>query len=234
MHTLTSRLAVRAVVAAVTLCPLVPVEAQRAPGAPGVSGRVTVLERGDRPARDVGNAVVWLAAGQRVPTKPDTVQIVSADKEFRPRVVVVPVGSVVAFPNNDPFDHNVFSLSQEAPFDLGLYGRGQARSAQFNQAGIVHAYCNVHAQMSAIIVVRDSPYYAQPAGDGSFSISGVPPGEYTLHAWHARAAAFPPQAVTVGAGGIAGLDLRLDARGYKSVQHLDKFGQPYSRRGRRY
>lgn len=202
--------------------------------APSVSGRVTVMDKGDKLAADVGNAVVWLTSSRRAAVAPDTVQIVTVDKSFRPRVVVVPAGSVVSFPNNDPFDHNVFSLSQEGAFDLGLYGRGNAKSTPFPRAGIIRVYCNVHANMTAAVVVRDSPYYAQPSGDGSFSIAGVPAGEYTLHAWHERTAELPAQAVTVGPEGLSGLEIRLDARGYKFVQHADKFGQPYARRGRRY
>jgi plastocyanin len=206
------------------------------PGAAGVvvTGRVSVLERGDKTAQDVGRAVVWLQPSSPAGVVPVGAQVVTADKEFRPRVTVVPVGSTVTFPNSDAFDHNVFSLSPEATFDLGLYGRGQVKSQQFLSPGVVRVYCNVHAQMSAFVIVRDAPWFTQPAGDGSFAISGVPPGEYTLHVWHERAAPFTPQPVRVGRGGIQGLDLRLDARGYKFVQHLDKFGQPYARRGRRY
>jgi plastocyanin len=226
-----THLVVFVLVAGGTTWPLTPATAQRAPG---VSGRVSVLDKGDKPAPDVGNAVVWLTSARRAAVVPDTVQIVTVDKSFRPRVVVVPVGSVVSFPNSDPFDHNVFSLSQEGAFDLGLYGRGKAKSTQFPRAGIIRVYCNVHANMTAAVVVRDSPWHAQPSGDGTFSIASVPPGEYTLHAWHERSAELPPQTVTVGLEGLSGLEIRLDARGHKFVQHTDKLGQPYARRGRRY
>jgi plastocyanin len=199
-----------------------------------VTGRVLVLERGDKSAQDVGQAVVWLQPASPGAVKSISAQIVTADKEFRPRVTVVPIGSTVSFPNSDAFDHNVFSLSEEAQFDLGLYSRGQAKSHQFTRPGIIRVYCNVHAQMSAFIVVRDAPWYAQPAGDGSFAITGVPPGEYTVHVWHERATPLAGQPLQVGANGVRGLELRLDARGYKFVQHLNKFGQPYARRGRRY
>jgi len=208
-----------------------PAAAQRGPV---VSGKIVVLDKGNKPSTDVGQAVIWLESPRAVPVTPMTAQVVTSDKEFKPRVVVVTVGSTVEFPNSDPFDHNVFSLSQEGLFDLGLYGRGMAKSARFTRPGIIRVYCNVHAQMSAFVVVRDSPFYAQPGGDGSFSIGAVPPGTYTLRAWHERAAELPPQAIQVGAQGVRGLELQLDARGYKFVQHLNKFGQPYPTRGRRY
>ncbi|MBI2535750.1 MAG: hypothetical protein HYW06_02000 [Gemmatimonadetes bacterium] len=208
-----------------------PALAQRGPT---VSGKMVVLDKSNKLATDVGRAVVWLEAARPASVTPMEAQIVTSDKEFKPGVVVVTAGSTVNFPNSDPFDHNVFSLSQEGPFDLGLYGRGIAKSAQFTRPGIIRVYCNVHAQMSAFVVVRDSPVYAQPSGDGSFSIGPVPPGTYTLRAWHERAVELPPQPLAVAPSGVSGLELQLDARGYKFVQHLNKFGQPYPTRGRRY
>lgn len=198
-----------------------------------VTGRVTMLDKGDRPGEDVGRAVVWLETGAPVPVAPAAAEIGTSDKEFSPHVLVVPVGSTVAFPNHDPFNHNVFSLSEENPFDLGLYGRGEIRSVRFARPGIVRVFCNVHAQMSAIVVVRDNPYYAQPSSDGSFSLPSVPPGEYALHLWHERAPEVTRQ-LAVPAEGIGALALELDARGYQFTPHLNKHGQPYPQQGRRY
>lgn len=199
-----------------------------------VSGKVLLLDKGNKAGRDVGQAVVWLEPDHPVPVAPVAAQMVTSDKELRPRVVVVTVGSTVTFPNTDPFDHNVFSLSAEGPFDLGLYSRGTAKSVVFNRPGIIRVYCNVHAQMSAFVVVRDAPYFTQPGSDGSFSIPNVPPGDYTLHAWQERAAEIAPRPLKAGPSGVSGLEIRLDATGYKFVQHLNKFGQPYPTRGRRY
>jgi hypothetical protein len=127
----------------------------------------------------------------------------------------------------------VFSLSDEQPFDLGLYGRGQAKSTRFTRAGVIRVYCNVHATMAAFVVVRDNAYFTQPAADGTFSIAAVPAGKYVLHAWHERTPELTRE-VEVGPQGAPNLDLQLDARGYKFVEHLNKFGQPYSKGGARY
>ena len=127
-----------------------------------VRGRLTVMDQGNRQANDVGQAVVWLDGP--APVEPVTAEITTADKAFSPHVLVIPVGSTVSFPNHDPFNHNVFSLSDEQPFDLGLFGRGETRSVRFQRPGVIRVYCNVHAQMSALIVVRDGPYFAQPGG----------------------------------------------------------------------
>ena len=200
-----------------------------------VNGRIVILEKDNKPSPDLGDAVVYLegAATPATAAAPDTVEIAITDKVYAPHVVVVPLGSTVRFPNHDPFNHNVFSLSDEAPFDLGLYGRGQSKSTRFTRAGVIRVYCNVHATMAAFILVRDNPYYAQPSGDGTFSMDAVPPGKYRLHAWHERAAEVVRD-IEVGATGSSNLDIQLDARGYKFVQHVNKFGQPYSKGGARY
>ncbi len=199
-----------------------------------LTGHLTLLEKGDKQAEDVGQAVIWLATKTRAAAAaPVRAEINTADKEFSPHVLVLPVGSTVTFPNHDPFNHNVFSLSEENPFDLGLYGRGETKAVKFSRAGIVRIFCNVHPQMSALVVVRDNPYYSQPSSDGSFTIEAVPAGRYMLHAWHERAPEISRDLmVPVQAGD--GLDLQLDARGYKFKPHLNKFGRPYPQQGRRY
>ena len=198
-----------------------------------VAGRMTIIDKGDRPAEDVGQAVIWLTGAEAPRPAPVEAEITTSKKELSPHVLVVPVGSTVSFPNHDPFNHNVFSLSEENPFDLGLYGRGETRSVRFTRPGIVQIYCNVHAQMSAIVVVRDNPWFTQPQSDGTFSLGSVPAGSYTLHAWHERVPEVTRQ-VQVPAGGLNDLALALDARGYQFKPHLNKFGQPYPQQGRRY
>jgi len=197
-----------------------------------VRGRLTLLEKGSRSGDDVGAAVVWLegGGGRRAPVQ---AEISTAEKAFSPHVLVLPVGSTIAFPNHDPFNHNVFSLSEEQPFDLGLYGRGEARSVKLERAGIIRVYCNVHSQMSALLLVRDGPYFTQPSGDGSFLLPAVPPGRYVLHVWHERAPEVT-RPLEVPAGGLADVAIELDARGYRFKPHLNKYGQPYPQQGRRY
>jgi plastocyanin len=198
-----------------------------------VSGRVTMLEKEDSPGDDVGQAVVWLSGPPAQPRPPTKTEIGTSGKEFSPHVLVVPVGSTVSFPNHDPFNHNVFSLSEENPFDLGLYGRDEVRSVRFDRPGLVRVYCNVHAQMSALVLVRDTPWYTQPGSDGSFTLAPVPPGSYILHAWHERAPEVT-RPLEVPAGGAEPLAVELDARGFQFNPHLNKHGQPYPQQGRRY
>jgi plastocyanin len=201
-----------------------------------VTGHVVVLDKKNKVAPDVAQAVVWLEPVRGTPPAPKPVHaIVTAEnKTFTPHVAVVPVGSTVTFPNRDGFDHNVFSLSDPTPFDLGLYERGDGKSVTFPRPGLIRVYCNIHSTMSGFIRVVDTPWFSQPAGDGSFSIAGVPPGEYVLHAWHERALAEDSVAVTVTAAGADLPDVTLDARGFRAQEHMNKYGKPYARTGRRY
>jgi plastocyanin len=208
-------------VAAVTLACALAVR----PAAAQVSGRVTVTEAGGKAVPDIGNAVLYLeGAAPRV--APLRTQVSLDRRAFTPRVLVVPVRSIVLFPNHDPFSHNVFSLSDPNGFDLGLYGRGESASHFFRHPGLVRVYCNIHPQMSAFILVVENGYYAQPGADGSYTIPDVPPGTYTLHAWHERASEVTRE-ITVPEGGLTGQDVALDASGYHYVQHKNKYGQEY-------
>jgi plastocyanin len=196
------------------------------PGHAQVSGRIQVTDVGGRMADDLGNAVVFIEGrGPRGGAATRTEMALDA-RQFRPRVIVVPVGTTVTFPNLDPFNHNVFSLSGANAFDLGLYGRDETESRRFTRSGVVKIYCNVHPRMTGVIVVRDNAWYAQPSADGSFSIGDVPPGTYTLVIWHERANAVRQQ-ITVPAGGLANLEVQLDASSYVFQQHRNKNGQDY-------
>src|SRR2546422_3062043 len=134
-----------------------------------VSGRIAVLEKKNKPSPDLSSAVVYLE-GAGPPAPPVTVEIAINDKEFVPRVVVVPVGSTVRFQNHDPFDHNVFSGSRPNPFDLGQYGRGEAKTWTLTSPGLVRVFCNIHPRMVAFVQVMAGRHFTQAAADGSFEI----------------------------------------------------------------
>lgn len=107
------------------------------------------------------------------------------DTTFAPSVIALRAGGTVAFPNDDPFFHNVFSYGGPKDFDLGRYPAGQSKEETFDKPGIVEVFCEVHDFMRGAIVVTENPYHAVVAEDGTFSIAGVPAGEYTLVIWHA-------------------------------------------------
>ncbi len=108
------------------------------------------------------------------------------DLRFVPHVLAIQVGTTVEFPNSDPVAHNVFSISEAKRFNLGLYRRGSVRRVKFDKPGVVELLCNVHMEMSAYIVVLKNPYFARSGPDGTFRISGIPPGQHRLRCWHER------------------------------------------------
>ena len=192
-----------------------------------VAGRIVILEKDNKPTPDLGDAVVYLegAATPATAALPDTVEIAITDKVYAPHVVVVPIGSTVRFPNHDPFNHNVFSVSEPNTFDLGLYGRGETRSQTFARPGLVRVYCNVHPRMVAYVLIMANRLYAQPGQDGSFTIENVPSGRHRLHVWHERIPTEVIKEVTAGTDGD--LQIALNARGYKWQPHRNKYGRNY-------
>jgi hypothetical protein len=140
-----------------------------------------------RTGSELSNVIVFIQDAPKVSPLPLTrARILQEGETFVPRVVAVTRGSTVDFPNGDPFFHDVFSLSRSGTFDLGSYPRGQTKSHQFRQAGLVKVYCHIHSHMSASIMVFDHTFFAIPKPDGSFAIDDVPAGTYKVSAWHER------------------------------------------------
>ncbi len=110
-------------------------------------------------------------------------------KNFDPPLLIVPIGSSVAFPNNDPIRHNVYSATPGAAFDLGFYGEGESRDHVFDQPGLVVVNCNVHHVMQAQVLVLPTDYHTRADANGSFRLAELPAGRGVLHFWHPRAAA---------------------------------------------
>ena len=147
------------------------------------------------------------------------------NKTFSPRLLGVPVGSVVDFPNDDVIFHNVFSLSGPQPFDLGQYRSGASQSRTFTQAGTYRVFCNIHPNMSALILVVPTPYVAITGGDGRFVLD-LPAGRYRLTAVSERAAPASIE-ITAESGATQALPLTLDETAWAAVQHKNKFGKDY-------
>ncbi len=160
---------------------------------------------------EVRNVVVYLktAAERELPLM--KAEIAQQNETFVPHVVAITRGSSVDFPNQDPFFHNVFSLSRAASFDLGRYPRGDSRARRFNQAGLVKVYCHIHSHMSAAIMVFDHPFFVQAGDNGTFRLDGIAPGRHQVVAWHERAGE-QELPVTVAADGTATVNFSLPLR----------------------
>jgi plastocyanin len=142
-----------------------------------------------QPARtpEIQNVIVYLRDPALKGPAPVTRHVIEQKNEtFAPRVLAVTRGSVVSFPNEDPYFHNVFSLSRASTFDLGRYRQHQSREQLFRKTGLVKIYCHIHSHMSASIMVLDHPYFTVPNLDGTFTLPAVPAGRYTIVGWHER------------------------------------------------
>lgn len=203
-----------------------------------LEGTVRLEHRGrEAPARvaDPRQAVVYFEPdGWRGGPSSDGVAVVNTrDKEFLPRVTTVAPGTEIRFPNEDPILHNVFSVSADNSFDVGLYGQGPGRSWVAEHPGVVRVYCNVHHDMVAYILVLDTPFVTRPDRDGRFRLEGLPAGGGTLHVWHDRAERWEER---ISAPAAERLEAILEITRPRVPPHLNKLGQPYRRdgRGRRY
>ena len=177
------------------------------------------------------SAVIWLEPVQRSPTqlvKPGKFTLLQKNKTFIPHLLVVPVGSSVAFPNEDPFFHNVFSLFDGKRFDLGLYESGSTRSVIFSRKGVSYIFCNIHSEMSAVVIALDTPFYSIVDHHGAFQISGVPDGDYDLHVWLEGQSQSSLDELTKQVH-VDGPDVNLGEihAGNPKRGHLNKFGRPY-------
>jgi len=144
---------------------------------------------------DKSNVAIWLVPldhlGVAVPVSgklPNPPQLLQRNKTFEPHVLIVPLGTMVEFPNQDPFFHNIFSLYDGRRFDLGLYESGTKRSVKFDRPGVSFLFCNIHAEMSAVVLSVDTPYFALSDRNGNVAIRNVPDGRYQMHVWYERSA----------------------------------------------
>lgn len=199
--------------------------ASTAAAAPGgkVSGKVKVTEADGKPTP--GAEVIVYVVGFTEPPGAAQVNIEQKGRKFVPELVAVTLGGKVTFPNRDSFLHNVFSQSTPRKFDLGSFKKGESKTKEFPQPGVVDVYCNIHPEMAATILVLPNTRHTRAAADGTFAIDGVPPGNWTVFAYTRRATKPVSSKVTVTAGAETRIDLALQ-RGAEP-EHLNKYGEKY-------
>ena len=196
----------------------------------------TAAAKSSMKPRDLDEVVVWLTPLDRAvpPPQPPTSRprLTQHNKSFEPHLLVVPVGSTVDFPNRDPFFHNVFSLFDGKRFDLGLYEAGATNSVKFDRIGVSLLFCNIHPEMSAVIVALSTPYYAVSDHTGHVAIPDVPDGKYELHVWYERS--LPEDLKTLARTVVlsnSSHDLGIltipQDQGF-SLSHKNKYGQDYA------
>jgi hypothetical protein len=205
-----------------------------------IRGRVEVVgagSAGKKGKRTIPGTVVWLTpvASEDTPVLPPSPlappRLVQKNKSFEPHILVVPAGSSVEFPNRDPFFHNVFSLFEGKRFDLGLYEAGTSRMVRFDRPGVSYIFCNIHPEMSAVVITMATPLYAIASSDGQISLAGVPYGRYVLHVWSEGLG--PENAepltreITIGENASSLGVLRVPPATGQRMAHKNKYGRDY-------
>ena len=203
--------------------------------AQGVTVTGKVLLDGAANGSSMTASVVWLsptgAEADSTPVAPMHAVLTQKNKAFEPHLLVVTRGSVVDFPNRDPWFHNVFSLFNGKRFDLGLYEAGTSRAVHFDREGISYIFCNIHPEMSAVVVVLGTPYFAVTEKQGDFTIPGVPAGHYVLHVWNENALPASLQAlsrqvlVADNSRSLGAIHVSLNQAA--APLHKNKYGQDY-------
>jgi hypothetical protein len=182
------------------------------------------------------SAVFWLNPLAQTPPAPFLPEqhytLLQKNRMFKPHLLIIPVGSVVQFPNADPFFHNVFSLFDGKRFDLGLYEAGSTKSVTFSREGVSYIFCNIHPEMSAVILTLSTARYAQADSNGVFHLASVPPGDYEMRVWIEGVTQPALNRITrrvhltSGEGDLGTVEVPTDLN---SKSHTNMFGQPYDR-----
>lgn len=203
-----------------------------------IRGTVQLKKNGiDKPIDKKDEVIVFIsrhvaAIPPRLLQKSNT--MVTRKKQFSPRLLIIPVGATVQFPNLDPIIHNVFSVSGKNRFDAGRFGKGGGKAITFKYPGLVRIYCNVHHQMNAAIHIIENPFLSKVDTRGRFEIKNIPAGTYQISAIHHQGSR-RKQDLTVPKTGSVVVDIRLSLVKKKAKPHLNKFGKPYKRkRAKRY
>lgn len=190
------------------------------PQLPGsLKGNITV---DGKPLDGVGLVSLYPVANVYPKRTPKQRVVEQRNKQFSPRLLAVPPGSTVAFPNFDNVYHNVFSTSTTQPFDVGLYKDGQSREIKFAKPGLVRLGCNVHAKMASFIFIIDAPAYVPVEGSKEFNFRSLAPGKYKARVWSERSKEPTESQIEIktGANTIT-FDVKGDAQPGPSP---DKFG----------
>jgi len=175
------------------------------------------------PPKEMTGTVVWLVSLNhsftRATASDKHFRMAQKNKRFEPDLLVVPIGSLVDFPNLDPWFHNVFSLYQGKRFDLGLYQAGTQKSVRFDKPGVSYLFCNIHPEMSAAVLAVESHWYGVSDAHGYVTIPGVPAGKYELHVWHENAT---PEA-------LKSADRTIEITGNRSLSPINLAVEPANR-----
>jgi hypothetical protein len=178
----------------------------------------TVRDQRGQPVEDAVVVAVPEAPAAATPGRPLRDVVDQVNKEFVPYVKPIVIGTALSFPNKDDIRHHVYSFSPAKRFEVPLYSGTPAHPVVFDRSGVVTIGCNIHDWMIAHIYVAETPWYGKTGADGTTLLQGLPPGRYTVRAWHPRMSieersTARPLTLTAAAGRVAwDLPLRAELR----------------------
>ena len=109
--------------------------------------------------------------------------------QYHPHAVALQVGQPLQIKNSDATLHNIHAMpTVNSQFNEGQPVQGMVSTKKFDKAEITpfRVKCDVHGWMKAFMAVMPNPFYAVSADNGTYTISGLPPGTYTIVAWHEK------------------------------------------------
>lgn len=199
--------------------------------ASNINGQIRIYKKnGKQPMPSFNNAIVYLEGISTPPIEEEAI-LAQVNKQFSKRLLAVVKGQTIKFPNYDRVQHNVFSTDKKNPFDLGRYRKGKAKSIELSKTGKLKVYCNIHQKMISDIIVLDNHYFSITDSSGQYNIKDIPPGEYTIHAWHIFGGESNKK-ITITHENIK-MDFTLtNTKVIREISsHKNKYGQKYNQKG---
>ena len=174
---------------------------------------ISVVDRAGHPVTDVVVTVAPLDPKSSRPAPAATTAVMDQrNVAFVPRVLVIPAGTSVSFPNSDAVSHQVYSFSPTKKFQLPLYKGERHPPVTFEREGLVVLGCNIHDEMAGYIYVTQAPYFGTTDAAGTLRLADVPGGDYRLTLWSPVVADPPPtliRTVQVAAQGVTASRVQL-------------------------
>lgn len=143
---------------------------------------IRVLDKNNSP---LANAVVSIPNSKAETSAWSTrYSIDQVDRQFKPQIMVVPVNSIIDFPNSDDVRHHVYSFSEAKTFELRLYHADEADPVTFDKTGVVTIGCNIHDSMRAYLLVTDDGIFGQTNGQGIYQLPESQAEINKIHVWY--------------------------------------------------
>jgi len=134
----------------------------------------------------LGNVVVYISAGEKDEKAAPEQAVVLQQKgcRYHPHILVLQVNQELKITNDDHVNHNIHPLAKTNPEWNRLQPPHTVISDTYHKEEFIHVKCDIHAWMNGVFAVLKTTHYSVTSADGNFSLPDLPPGNYTITAWH--------------------------------------------------